>query len=291
VLATYALLSRRSEALAWWASGQSSYRLALPGVFFAFLVGGGVWLVQERIMPVANQKQDSLRAQIRNGVAKTTTPVGRQWLASADGKRIYNFEYDERREQLIAPIVYEFDQQSVHLLRVVQGESARWEADSDILKVTHPIVFDLKTKREKAAIEPPLLDLLIHGVEQPSVFKPTLNKPSQLSSLQLSAYIQLLKTRGGASADLMVALAKKHSDPYSPVVMSLLGIPLALAFGRKSAIAALASAILIGLVFWGVAGGFQQLGAYGLLPAEAAAWSPALIFSTLGIYLLSKART
>ena len=30
-LTTYALMARRSEAIAWWASGQSVYRLVLPG--------------------------------------------------------------------------------------------------------------------------------------------------------------------------------------------------------------------------------------------------------------------
>ena len=35
VLVTYALLARRHEAIAWWASGQSVYRLMLPGFFFA----------------------------------------------------------------------------------------------------------------------------------------------------------------------------------------------------------------------------------------------------------------
>ena len=32
VLVTYALLARRHEAIAWWASGQSVYRLMLPGL-------------------------------------------------------------------------------------------------------------------------------------------------------------------------------------------------------------------------------------------------------------------
>ena len=33
---TYALLARRHEAIAWWASGQSVYRLMLPGFFLRF---------------------------------------------------------------------------------------------------------------------------------------------------------------------------------------------------------------------------------------------------------------
>ena len=46
VLVTYALLARRHEAIAWWASGQSVYRLMLPGFFFALAMAFGAWLVQ-----------------------------------------------------------------------------------------------------------------------------------------------------------------------------------------------------------------------------------------------------
>ena len=43
VLMTYALLARRSETIAWWASGQSVYRLMLPGSVFC-ACGGGLYL-------------------------------------------------------------------------------------------------------------------------------------------------------------------------------------------------------------------------------------------------------
>src|SRR5678815_5492530 len=62
VLVTYALLARRHEAIAWWASGQSVYRLMLPGFFFALSIALGSWLVQEYVMPGSNMKQDALRA-------------------------------------------------------------------------------------------------------------------------------------------------------------------------------------------------------------------------------------
>jgi LPS export ABC transporter permease LptG len=288
VLATYALISRRSEALAWWASGQSAYRLAVPGIFFALWIGVGLWAVQERMMPVANQKQDALRAQIRNGIARTSAPLGRQWLASADGRRIYHFEFDEARSLLLAPVIYEFDAEGVHIVRIIEGETGRWdEARPDRLILGGGSEFLLDGGGKATAGG----DLALAGVESIEVFKPGLNKPSQMSSGQLSDYIKLLNARGMVAADLTVALARKQVEPYSPVVMALIGIPLALAFGRRSAVAALASAILIGLSFWGVSGGFQQLGAYGLLPARAAAWSPAIIFSTLGIYLLTRIRT
>ena len=80
VLVTYALLARRQEAIAWWASGQSVYRLMLPGLIFALMVASGSWLIQEHLMPGSNLRQDALRARIRGGEARAIThrtPVAR----------------------------------------------------------------------------------------------------------------------------------------------------------------------------------------------------------------------
>jgi lipopolysaccharide export LptBFGC system permease protein LptF len=87
-LMTYALIAKRREAVAWWSSGQSVYRLMVPGFAFAILIAAGSWFIQERIMPQSNVRQDALRARIRGNIAQISG-VDRRWLVSADGSRIY----------------------------------------------------------------------------------------------------------------------------------------------------------------------------------------------------------
>jgi LPS export ABC transporter permease LptG/LPS export ABC transporter permease LptF len=287
VLATYALMSRRSEAVAWWACGQSVYRLMLPGMLFATITGGCLWLVQERLMPEANTKQDALRAQIRGGLLRVTTRGGRQWLASPESGRLYSYIYDEEISSLKDLAVYEFDGEGVHLTRTIKAHSGIW-TKPDRLLLNGAESLDLKAtkvgEREEEQVE-------LAGAEAPEAFKPTADKPSQLSAKGLSDYIKQVRRRGSLVSTLAVALQRKYAEPFSPLVMALLGIPLAFSFGRRSAIAALCSAIGIGLAFWGVTGGFQQMGSYGLLPPAVAAWSPLVIFAAMGAYLLSRART
>jgi lipopolysaccharide export LptBFGC system permease protein LptF len=118
-----------------------------------------------------------------------------------------------------------------------------------------------------------------------------MDKPAYLSSNQLSAYIKSIKQRGGAIASLATTLQRRYTDPLGALVMALIGIPLALAFGRRSAVVALCAAIVIGLGFRATTGGFTQMAVYGLLPAAVAAWAPPIIFASAGIYLLFRART
>src|SRR5688572_32071707 len=104
----------------------------LPGVSCAVVIAGGLWLIQERIMPAANVKQDDLRARIRGNVAQSM-PGERRWLVSTDGLRIYSYEFDDRAEALIKPSIYEFDSSRVsELKRVMNGDFARWVATNRV---------------------------------------------------------------------------------------------------------------------------------------------------------------
>ncbi|MDX6575372.1 MAG: lipopolysaccharide export system permease protein lptG [Blastocatellia bacterium] len=286
-LMTYALIARRREAVAWWASGQSVYRLMLPGLGFAILIAAGSWFIQERVMPQANVRQDSLRARIRGNIAQVATGSERRWLVSTDGARIYSYEFDEGRQVLLKPWIYEFDDQQIELKRVTFGEEGKWLSPNEfeISKAQWIDVGDARVTRQSAA------QLKISGVDPPSVFRPTVDRPSQLSAERLSIYIKTLKDRGADTAALAVALQRKYAAPFGVIVMALIGMPLAISFGRKSTVVALCSAVAVSLAFWLVSGGFQQLGEHSLLPAAPAVWTPIVLFACGGLYFISRVRT
>lgn len=286
VLVTYALLARRHEAIAWWASGQSVYRLMLPGFFFALAIALGSWLVQEYVMPGSNLKQDALRARIRGDQARAMTGTGRQWLASPDTRRFYSYEFAEDGS-LIEPTVYELDPEAVHLARVVNGKRGAW-SDSTHLKLTEAETLTLKDLEVQRTTEN---ETIFAGVESPAVFKPTIDKPSQLSSRDLRGYLTAAKQRGMDVSTLAVALQKKYAGPFGIIIMALIGMPLAVSFGRKGTVIALCAAVVVGVSYWAVGGGFQQLGNHGLLRPSVAGWSPLVIFTAAGTYFLSRVRT
>ena len=286
VLVTYALLAKRQEAIAWWASGQSVYRLMLPGFFFALAVAFGSWLVQEHVMPGTNLKQDALRARIRGGEARATTRTGRQWLASTDTRRFYSYEFSEDG-RLIEPTIYELDADAVHLAHVVSGKSGTW-SDPTHLKLTEAETLALRGMEVERKSD---AEITFAGVESPQIFKPTIDKPSQLSARDLRSYLNAAKQRGTDVSALAVALQRKYAGPFGIVIMALIGMPLAVSFGRKGTVIALCAAVVVGIAYWAVGGGFQQLGSHGLLRPSVAGWSPLLIFAAAGTYFLSRVRT
>ncbi len=287
MLATYALIARRNEAIAWWSGGQSVYRLMLPGLLFAVVIAACLWGVQERLMPQANIRQDALRSQIRGGLSRTTVGYDRQWLASAETERLYSYEYEESGA-LKNPIIYDFDSGGVHLGRIMAGQSAHWPAGSDHVELRDVLSLGLQAPDVGWGRQG---TVVLGTVDPQEAFKPTVDKPSHLSAKVLSERIKSTERRGASASAFEIALQKKYAGPFGVLVMALIGIPLALSFGRKSAMVALCMAIALGLIFWAAVGGFQQMGEYGLLPPIVAAWSPIVIFAAAGFYLLFRART
>jgi len=287
VLVTYALMAKRHEAIAWWASGQSVYRLMLPGLLFAFAMGVSSWLIQEHVMPGANLKQDALRARIKGGEARVITRTGRQWLASTETRRFYSYEFSEGNQNLVEPTIYELDADGVHLAKVIDGRTGAWIAPTT-LKVSDAEVLSLKGLEVERQVLP---EINVTSVELPSVFRPTIDKPSQLSATGLTSYLNAAKRRGEDVSGLAVALQKKYAAPFSVILMAFIGIPLAISFGRKGTIIALCVAVGVSIAYWGLGGGFQQLGNHGMLRPSVAGWSPLLIFAAAGTYFLSRVRT
>jgi len=287
VLMTYALTARRREAVAWWASGQSVYRLMLPGLAFALLIGFVSWSIQERVMPEANVRQDNLRARIKGISSQLSSSSERRWLVSADGARIFSYEFDDQRQMLLKPTIYDFDSKGVQLTRVISGEAGKWLTASDMeISAAHWINLDTPQVSQQSAET-----MRISGVDPPAVFRPTVDRPSQLSAERLRAYIKTLKQRGAETAPLAVALQRKYAAPFSVLVMALVGMPLAISFGRKTTVLALCAAVVVSLLFWLVSGGFQQLGEHALLPPAVAAWTPVVIFAGGALYFISRVRT
>lgn len=295
VLVSYALLARRREAVAWWAGGQSTYRLSVPGLIFAVLVGLGLWQVEERVLPPANLRQESLRTRIRTTATQSVTAVGQQWLLVPESHRLYSYRYEMGADILTSPVVFEFDAEGVHVQRLIAGTRGQW-ATAHTLRIEQAKTVDLRTPQlqlgrdRESTAGASAIELSEPTAQQ--LFKPVLNKPMELNMSSLRRYAAMLRSRGsGEARSYEVAVARRWADPFAPLIMTLLGLPLALAFGRRTALTALSMAVGVGLLFWGCVSGFQQLGLSDLLPPVVAAWGPLLVFTAFGTYLMSRTRT
>jgi LPS export ABC transporter permease LptG len=284
-LVTFALMLRRNESVAWWSSGQSVYRFLLPCLFFATLLGACVWLLQDKVMPEANRRQNALRGMIRSGGAQAEAQTGRRWVASADSRRIYNYSPAGPGGELADLVVFNFDNESLHLERIYLAPAASTAGHGLEMREAEVVDFGgggvTYSHQSRASVE----------AEAFEAFNSGLSRPMEFSFEGLSAYIKALKERGVDVQPLTVALQRRLAEPFLPLVMILVGSPLAFVFGRRGTLLALCFGIGVGLLFLGLLNVAQQVGSSGLISPNIAAWAPPALFSAAGLYMLSRTRT
>jgi LPS export ABC transporter permease LptG len=285
-LITFALMVRRNEAVAWWSSGQSVFRFIVPCVFFAALLGACVWLVQDGVMPEANRRQNALRGVIRSGGAQAEAQKGRRWVSSADSRRVYAYNSNGPNGQFGDLFVFNFDPEALHVESLYLAPTGLTGADAK-LELSEAERIDFTGGRVSYRHEPKVL----LDSEDFQAFNAGLNRPMEFDFEGLSAYIKALKERGVNVQPLAVVLERRLVEPLLPLVMILVGAPLAFVFGRRGTILSLCVAIGVGLLFLGLMSVTQQVGASGLISTHIAAWSPPALFSAAGLYLLSRSRT
>ncbi len=298
VLATYVVKSRQNEIVTWTSAGQSVYRLLLPCFMAMLLLGIFNWQLQDRLLPVTNQIQDDLRSQIRsNGAVRNLS--GKQWVA--DGNRIYSFEVNS--DKIIASdnetarkaacrgicsvnnlTVYEFDKENTKLQHVYHSDQAVWgdNAIKFIGNYTDRSVSDDQIRTEKHS------EGEIEQARNP--FSEVRKKPSHLSIAETKA--QIASSESTLEQRLfLVALEKKYSTLLLPLIIALFTAPFALSLTRKGKVITVGYAVALWLIFMGITSAFEQFGISGTLSPKIAVWTPLLLFTLLGAFLLSRVKT
>ncbi len=288
VLITFAVMVRRNEVVAWWSSGQSVFRLILPCIFFAAILGAVVWVIQDKVVPGADRRQNALRSLIKTGSVESEAQPGRTWVSSSDSKHLYAYDSVSFNGQMRNLALYTFDDEQTDLTSVVMSTQSQ-VVSGEGLMVERAEVIDFKSE---GAVVSRLANELMPGAETRMLNgELKLKKPSEFNFSALSAYIKALKAGGVSAQALAVALERRRVEPFFPLVMCLTAAPLALAFGRRGTLVALCVAIGAGVLFLGVMNAMQELGSRDLLSAPVAVWSPSVLFLAGGIYSLSRTRT
>jgi lipopolysaccharide export LptBFGC system permease protein LptF len=180
--------------------------------------------------------------------------------------------------------IYEFVDKGERLQTLYRGDRAVWDADSI------RFVGEVRVSRlgEGSIANTIVQDGAV--VEERNPFNESIKKPSQLSTgelrEQISATESDIERRG-----FQVALEKRHSTLFLPLIIALFTAPFALSISRKGKVVTVGYAVGLWLLFMGVTAAVEQFGLGGTLSPPLAIWAPLGVFALIGIYLLSRVRT
>jgi LPS export ABC transporter permease LptG/LPS export ABC transporter permease LptF len=290
ILINFGILEKSSEVTALKAGGWSLYRISLPIFLIAGLFCGGMYVLQDYVLPKANIQQDSLRNMIKGRPAQTSTIAQRKWIFGESNK-IFNYDYFDAGQNLFVELnVFEVDfnrlkvLKRIHAARATIQPTGGWILEKGWIR-NFQSQQDGFRNIEKETFNFP---------EKSSYFQREIFQPKESakqSYLELKSYINYLNKSGYNATELYVELYKKISFPLSCLVMALLGVPFSFFTGKKGAFFGITASVAIAMSYWGVYSVFEQMGAYGLLIPMLAAWAPNILFGAAGLALLFTIRT
>jgi len=290
VLITFGLLQKSSELTAMKATGFSIYRATLPVIVLSAAFAAGLFVFDQVYIPHTNRRQEILRNEIKGKPPQTYLQADRKWIFG-ESKQIYYYQvFDPDTNQFGGISIFEFDPATFQLTRRVHADGAHWEPGLQEwvfqngwvrtlngASIQEYRTFDVATFKE------------LH--EDPSYFKKEVRQSSQMDYEELKRYISDLQQSGFDTVRLKVQLQKKLAYPLITLVMAILAIPFSAQSRRGGALAGVAIALGVAIVYWVTAGLFEAMGNANQLPALIAAWAPDLIFGLAGGYLLLRVPT
>ena len=290
VLVTFGLLQRSNEITAIKATGISLYRIIVPILIASSLVAGVLFLSDQFYLPYTNKRQDALRNRIKGKPAQTYLRPDRKWIFGQHSDIYYYQFFDPDRDVFAGVSIFQFDPHTFQITHRITADRAHWsesmgrwvyeqgwERSLNGSAMQNYRKFDVATYPELA--------------EAPAYFKKEIKQSSEMSYDELRRYIHDLEQSGFDVVRLRVQLQKKIAYPLITLVMAVLAIPFALSAGKRSAVAGVATAIGIGVVYWTISGLFEAMGNLSQLPPAVAAWSPDLVFGFIGGYLILRMPT
>ena len=289
-LVCFGLLSKSNEITAVKSAGVSLYRISVPILVGAALFSGSMFLLGNNYLPETNQQQDALRNQIKGKPAQTMYRPDRQWIFGKSDK-IYNYRFFDPDLNVFANLsVFEIDPSTFRLKRRIYAARAFWEPHIRRWVLEDGWMRDF-TDGRVADYQPFAVHTFGELDEAPSYFKKEVKPSEQMSAMELRRYIEGLQQSGFDVVRLSVALYRKFSYPLIAFVVTLIAIPFSFSTGSRGALAGIALSIGIAIVYWSVSSLFEAMGNLSQLPPAVAAWSPDVLFSLGGIYLLMRIKT
>lgn len=290
VLVTFGLLQRSNEITAIKATGISLYRVVIPVLFASALVAAVLFLSDQFYLPYTNKRQDELRNRIKGKPAQTYLRPDRKWIFGQHSDIYYYQLFDPDRDTFGGISVFQFDPHTFQITHRIAAERAHWSSPMGRWvyeqgwerSLNGPAIesyrkFDVATYPQLA--------------EPPAYFKKEVKQSSEMNYEELRRYIRDLEQSGFDVVRLRVQLHKKIAYPLITLVMAVLAVPFALSAGKRGALAGVATAIGIGVVYWTISGLFEAMGNLSQLPPAVAAWSPNLVFGFIGGYLILRMPT
>jgi LPS export ABC transporter permease LptF/LPS export ABC transporter permease LptG len=286
-LVTIASLVRSAETTALLAHGISLYRTTAPILVLAVLAGSLLFVFAERVVPTAASEADRLRFLLK-GQAPPVSSVGGAWFRG-DAGRFYSADaYDPASRVAAAVSVLQIDPSTWRLVSRQDATRARLVPGKGLLAEDGWIRTFAQGDALAIRRDGPFF---IEAPEAAAGFVAGQADPRQMTYRELARFIEVRRRAGAGTAMLATGLHQKTAAAASALLLTLVGLPFAFAYGKRGAVAGVGVALFLGLTYLFLSALLVSFGEQGAIPPLLAAWAPNVFFGLGAAWGLLGVRT
>jgi lipopolysaccharide export system permease protein len=270
--------------------GLGPWRLAVPILAVALLVGGGMAVLNDVVGVRAAERAEEIQATrfVRGGSARRWQAVRqpKRWFRSPDGRRIYHLRGQRPGGGFEGTTILEVGA-GFRLVRRIDASSMRPASGGWILTDVEDRRFleGGQVQLERAA------ERRFEFSEPPEAFALVPGRPAQMRYAVLTDQIRVRRELGQRVADFELERQGRGAAAFIGGPVALIALALALRPNRKGHVAAsMLEAVGGSLALWSVHGISLAMGLSGRLPPLASAWAPVVLFAVAGLLALRRVR-
>lgn len=282
VLVALGLMSKNHEVIALKSCGIGKERLLKPVLVLGLLVGGGLFVIAETVVPVFMARANQIWIQEvrqKNIYASRTNDV---WMRTAR-QIIHIKQYLPEKQALAGVTVHTFDER-FRLTGRVDAVSGRYENQQWRLDDAVEQVFEAESGLHQVTLHESIavaIDL------NPDDLAQAAKHSDEMGLAELGRYIDKVEREGYGAVRFRVDYHAKMAAPFVYIFLSLLGVAVALRGKLREGLpVSITYGLGIAFLYWIFNSFCLALGYAEILPPVVAAWTANLVFSCVSGMLL-----
>ncbi|MCP5488893.1 MAG: LptF/LptG family permease [Verrucomicrobia bacterium] len=290
ILYSLSSMTKNNELTAMRASGISLYRLMTPFLVVGFLSSIVVAVVHETISPQAAYWCDQFVKEQRNDNPESVHIADPFLMVREQDHRTWFVSRFNTRTYEMGGVEVTTLREDNTTARKLTAQKASWLDHQWIFEDVVEQKFDtwgnpMGPPRFSRYVDLPEL------TEVPADFMVYVKKPEFMSSRELLLYLNANQNfQKETLARFKVDLHYRLAQPWTCLVITLLGIPFGNHTGRKGALAGIMLCFGLFFGYYAVMNLILYIGKEALIPAWLAAWLPNALFLITGSVMLSRMR-
>lgn len=281
VIVMFCLMKKNNEIIALQVSGLNIIRVSQCIFIFTLFISILTFVVSEVIVPYTSSRS----SEIWNVEVEKQNPAsfyggGNIWYKSSNA--IYWIKHFDGINKIMENPTFYFFDNSFSLKKKIDARKGIWE--DGLWKIEDGVVQERNQSGEYELNK--FEELYLKIPETPEIFLRGEKNPEDMSFIQLKHFSEKIGQEGYDNTRYIVDMNVKLAFPLVSLIMTVIGIPIAL--GLKKGSTPLAVAVGVGVCFlYMVFLSFSRsLGLSGIFPPLFSAWAANILFILLGSFLM-----